>query len=512
MLSSGWDCMMSDVDVLWFESPWPWLGGVGVTVFPEAARMAHADVLISTDIVEVEAYSVHAQWLQNREYNTGIVFFRATNASIALVRLWRQRVQIEGAIKGLYINDQAVFNRMTHGSHGPLLDYPPGTPPPDLDPESVVGVYVVSSPIMAPEGVTVSLGVLPFTRFCSGHVFFINRLPQRFGHRAAAVHATYQYADEKVYSYGKRHRLRQAQGWHIDPPDYFEAGSFLVIAGDSLLADANYTQAQLAVWRGKEHRGTDRRSDNGIALHFRMERVQRRRLRDAFALAIALNRTLVLPEMTCFCDRYWWLVHACRMPGAESMPLPIACPLDHLHDIGRFYDQQLQFREAGFLSNPRVPAALAASRARLVVGRGAPPRAPGYDDGQPASAELLVEDGLTLEGAAAAVGAHPAGAARVLEVALRDLGAFCGFADPARGSAVDARLRAAFSLEFNVCGEEDNVLPLVNWDPVAMPLNCTRGYLGLYPDSIAATAEALPACAAAAAAAAAGADGRAPRR
>ena len=40
--------------------------------------------------------------------------------------------------------------------------------------------------------------------------------------------------------------------------------------------------------------------------------------------------------MTCFCDRYWWLIHACRMPGAESMPLPIECPLDHIYDMGRW--------------------------------------------------------------------------------------------------------------------------------------------------------------------------------
>ena len=105
---AGWDIMMSDVDVLWFESPWPWVGGPGVTVFPEAAKMAKADVLISTDIVEVEADSEHASWVLNREYNTGIVFFRATNASLGLVKLWRERVEIEGAIKGLYINDRAA--------------------------------------------------------------------------------------------------------------------------------------------------------------------------------------------------------------------------------------------------------------------------------------------------------------------------------------------------------------------------------------------------------------------
>lgn len=84
--------------------------------------------------------------------------------------------------------------------------------------------------------------------------------------------------------------------------------------------------------------------NNGIDLHMRMEGMQRQRLRDALALAQALDRILVLPHMTCFCDRYWWLLHACRMPGAESMPLPIECPLDHIFDMGRWYDAGLQFR------------------------------------------------------------------------------------------------------------------------------------------------------------------------
>jgi|APGre2960657444_1045066.scaffolds.fasta_scaffold03195_3 hypothetical protein len=480
LLTSGWDCMMSDVDVLWFDSPWGWLGGHGVQTYPEAAKMIKADVLISTDIVEVETDSEHASWLLNREYNTGIVFFRATNASVALVRLWRERCDIEGAIEGLYINDQAVFNRMTHGSANGRTEELVLSPEeePDLLPNAVRGVFHVTSPIMAPSGLRVAMGVLPMTRFCNGHVFFINRLPSRFGLKPIAVHATYQYADEKTYSYGKRHRLRQARGWNMDTDAYYTEGQFLVIAGDSLMAGVQYRRDELAVWRGKNFR-----KNNGIALHFSMEATQRELLRDAFALAIALNRTLVLPDMLCFCDRYWWLTHACRMPGAESMPLPLACPLDHLYDIGRWYEQGLSFREAGFMGNPRVPLQLKRSRARLRVTRsaGATPdararAAPEYDDGQPPSTEVAIAEGLTLDGAAVLLRAAPGGTSRVLEVDAHDLQSFCGFAQQQRTEEVDSRLFAAFAIGVNVCGEEDNILPERDWDPVAMPLNCTKGY------------------------------------
>ena len=468
LLLSDWDIMMSDVDVVWFESPWRWIGpkGANVSVYPEAAKMAKADLLVSTDIVEVETDSIWASWLLNREYNTGIIFWRATERSLLLVKLWRERLEIEGAIPGLYINDQAVFNRMSHGQwNGPPvpLELTPEEHP-DLNPDAVRGVYWVTSPVMADSKVApmlrVAMGTLPQQRFCNGHVFFINRLPSRFGLRPIAVHATYQFADEKTYSFGKRHRLRQAQGWNIDTPEYYAEGRFLTISGDSLLAGQPYRRDQLATFKGRTSR--HHMYDNGLALHFSMEKIQREMLYDAFALAIALNRTLVLPLMTCFCDRYWWLVHACRMPGAESMPLPIQCPLDHLYDIGRWYDAKLDFREAGFLTNPRVPRALAASRARLRLqrsgGGGAGARAPEFDDGQPVTEEVALREGLTYEGAAAAVEASAGGGARVLEVDPRDLSGFCGFLDKTRSRTVDSRLTMAFSMHVNLCGEEDNIL------------------------------------------------------
>lgn len=138
---------------------------------------------MSSDVVEIEADSVHGRWLLDREYNTGIIFFRATNASIGLVKLWRERLEIEGAIKGLYINDQAVFNRMTHGHADgriDLVELDPGEVP-DVDERASRGVYKIQSPIMKPHKLWVNMGTFPLTRFCNGHVFFVNRLPERFG-------------------------------------------------------------------------------------------------------------------------------------------------------------------------------------------------------------------------------------------------------------------------------------------------------------------------------------------
>jgi hypothetical protein len=48
--------------------------------------------------------------------------------------------------------------------------------------------------------------------------------------------------------------------------------------------------------------------DGGIDKHLEANALQRRRLLDAFSLAITLGRTLVVPQLWCFCDRYWWLL------------------------------------------------------------------------------------------------------------------------------------------------------------------------------------------------------------
>ena len=49
------------------------------------------------------------------------------------------------------------------------------------------------------------------------------------------------------------------------------------------------------------------------------------------ALATALNRTLVIPQLWCGADR-WWAPHAGIIPGS-MLQLPFACPLDHVLDL-----------------------------------------------------------------------------------------------------------------------------------------------------------------------------------
>lgn len=98
------------------------------------------------------------------------------------------------------------------------------------------------------------------------------------------VHTTFQYGGPA----GKLSRLRERNLWQ-DRDDYF-AGSF--VSGDIA------APAAPADWDAMD-------TDARIAFHRRSIAAQLAQLRQLFVLAVAMNRTLVVPRLTCFCDRYW---------------------------------------------------------------------------------------------------------------------------------------------------------------------------------------------------------------
>jgi hypothetical protein len=46
------------------------------------------------------------------------------------------------------------------------------------------------------------------------------------------------------------------------------------------------------------------------------------------ALALALNRTFVLPRLQCHCYKNWFANDACRLPGDKQSILPFTCTLE----------------------------------------------------------------------------------------------------------------------------------------------------------------------------------------
>ncbi len=76
--------------------------------------------------------------------------------------------------------------------------------------------------------------------------------------------------------------------------------------------------------------------------HARAVRLQLAALREGVGLAYALGRRLVLPRLTCYCDRAPdgaspLLAAGCKLAGAEAEDyLPFGCPPDHLLDPARW--------------------------------------------------------------------------------------------------------------------------------------------------------------------------------
>ena len=60
--------------------------------------------------------------------------------------------------------------------------------------------------------------------------------------------------------------------------------------------------------------------------------VSRLVLRNAFALAFALGRQLVRPRLWALCERHWWQLVDCRLPG-NPLPMPYEAPYDLLFSL-----------------------------------------------------------------------------------------------------------------------------------------------------------------------------------
>ena len=158
-----------------------------------------------------------------------------------------------------------------------------------------------------------------------------------------------------------------------------------------------------------------------LAAHASAVGNQLRAIRQAFVIAALLKRTLVLPRLTCHCDRdpsgtlTELIAKGCQLPTAEAERyLPFECPLEHLLNLEAWADAAARDATYTLLpastvlptaSTPLTPAALATALARA----GPPAR-------QPLGAVLGEE-----EPTAAAVGAvlgeeEPTAAAVVLEL------------------------------------------------------------------------------------------------
>ena len=182
-----------------------------------------------------------------------------------------------------------------------------------------------------------TMGVLPMLQFATSFTYFVHRRRREsLGARAYSLHAIFSHGKDALR---KQTIFREEMLWH-DPPSYYEEGNFL-------------------------------RYENAVAPSvmreggFQVLESQLADVRAAFGLALALNRTLILPRVHCS-DRtmafpcYAWY-HRARFNfgwGLDKVPLPHSCPLYYWLNERAVEELALPTREPSFLHNPRTPSAI----------------------------------------------------------------------------------------------------------------------------------------------------------
>lgn len=191
--------------------------------------------------------------------------------------------------------------------------------------------------------------MLPIALFCGGHHYNAEGLPAKLGMAPYALHTTYINSMDQ----GKRHRLREAMVFE-DPPSYYDLSPGVLVYQPDIPARL-YTPRPFSLTHPSS------KPQFTVAEHFELVHYQLRQLRNAFALANASGRMLVLPRLVCGLDRFFYR-HDGVSPGS-AMHLPLwHCPADMVLalQLGVKPSPERWLREDSFLRNPRLPAAMRA--------------------------------------------------------------------------------------------------------------------------------------------------------
>ena len=118
-----------------------------------------------------------------------------------------------------------------------------------------------------------------------------------------------RYGDATTYAYGKRERLRDAGLWAMDGADYYSGRYLQLTTSAARLLSPDKAELLLPEVTDAHH---------CVRSHLRLSALQRQWLQDAFLLAAATNRVLVLPPIWCMLDRFWTILNHCLIGSQAS--------------------------------------------------------------------------------------------------------------------------------------------------------------------------------------------------
>jgi hypothetical protein len=266
----------------------------------DLSRYPEPDILVSTDALN----RAPQQQLVHSAMNIGIMEFRARPVVAEFVRSF-YNTMVNDAGFGKTLWDQDLFNQMARKKMN--------------------------------EG-ALKIEVLDPVQYCNGQVMFSQQLPRRLNLTGVAVHCTFQFSAAA----GKRHRLREFQFWLADELDYYDV---------PVLTYSHHPSYELIM-----------NSTRSIEDHFNLVNFQLAGFREAWGIAQALGRKLVMnPFMSGF-DRTWFPAFTSSQnmfPGSNSITVgnPLVVPADHILNLEKMNaDGSLQsLREYSFMTNPKLP-------------------------------------------------------------------------------------------------------------------------------------------------------------
>ena len=291
--------------------------------------LAPADVAVSSDNMSPDRdHRGHAGYSAGGTFNTGLLLVRATEGGKRFVNEWHKLVVSPPRGEfAILTSDQQVFNHMFRKP----MQWPGIA--------AKEGAWLMEGRDM---GLNVKLGALPLTLFINGHGYFVQSAHKRLKVDPIAVHATYSLDNHDALA--KAQRFREAGMWQVDNDAYY-AGKYLAL--NHSISPSVQAAVDKYVKRGE--------APSNIDVHSKALASYVAELRDALALAHSLQRTLILPRWTCYCDRLWSgsddIFHfGCMYPGAQDAKfVPFVCPMDHVLSPTEWEKAGVEHRDAAFI-------------------------------------------------------------------------------------------------------------------------------------------------------------------
>ncbi|CAL5220947.1 g3049 [Coccomyxa viridis] len=282
--------------------------------------------------------------------NSGVNIYRNRPQVRALLERWRS--DMLNATKARHITPDKHGNWTVTDQLALTLIF---TESNDLITEGVTG----SKTLIWMANHSVRVLPLPVLAAMNGHTAFVQELHLRHNVTPFVAHATFN----RFEMTGKTFRFREKSWWLVDPDEYYADPAARYLAYSNSVVD--YV-AELEEARGPM-----------VPLHKHLLAVafQLAALRDAWAIAWALNRTLVLPRFWSWCemDQVATVLETCRKDGGDQV-LPFQTPADYLLSFWALPSSPFKYKEYSFLDNPRVPAHFRthAQRVHVVASESAP--------------------------------------------------------------------------------------------------------------------------------------------